>query len=664
MNGHLHLSVASSDVRGVPHVPRNLIALAVSLCSVTAIVPGTTHAQRVDENAVQQAEDAFGITVGDEAIGLYSVEDARGFSPQEAGNLVIEGLYYDQQTYPPTSRIVEGSVLHVGLSAQSYPLAAPTGVVDYQLRLPGQTQVTSISVGAGPYDVGFVEVDAQFPAAKSLSVGVGASIDFNPDFNFAWHSQAPSLGAVLRWQPTPTVEVVPFFGWVSYNDTEMHSLVFLGASALPPKFEQRKLPAQSWSDWSDDEFNFGVLGRVDLSRGWTLRAGVFESRMVQQPSYYESLYDAQPDGTAQYYIAAVPEQEFESRSGELRASKIMTEAARRHTLQLIARARDIERRYGGDDDRFIATTMIGQVPAVEKPAFLTGPRDRTDTAQQNFGAVYALLWKDVGELSVGVQRANVQRDALDGSTGETVSSDDTTTLYNATAAVSLGSRWTAFASYSRGLEEAGIAPENAVNRREAAPLILSKQIDAGLRYIIKERLTAVLGVFEIEKPYFSLSTNDVFQELATVTHRGIEFSVAGEVVNGLDVVAGYVDLDAELSGPAVDDGSIGPAPVGPIPRVATLNVSYGPEKWNGFALEGAARYNSSYIASQDNVLEVPSAIEVDLGFRYRFSLGRAPVSVRFQAMNLNDDRTWVVEPSGEAKLTEGRRYSLTVTTDL
>jgi iron complex outermembrane receptor protein len=100
-------------------------------------------------NAIVQAQDAFGITVGDEEIGLYSAGDARGFSPKDAGNLVIEGLYYDQQTYEPTARIIEGSVLRVGLSAQSYPLAAPTGIVDYQLRRPGRERITSISLGAG-----------------------------------------------------------------------------------------------------------------------------------------------------------------------------------------------------------------------------------------------------------------------------------------------------------------------------------------------------------------------------------------------------------------------------------------------------------------------------------------------------------------------------------
>src|SRR5262245_39408683 len=106
----------------------------VTLGGLAWLLVATAHAQRVDENAVVQAQDAFGLTVGDETIGLYSAEDARGFSPTAAGNLVIEGLYYDQQTYVPTGRIVQGSVLHVGLSAQSYPLAAPTGVVDYQLR--------------------------------------------------------------------------------------------------------------------------------------------------------------------------------------------------------------------------------------------------------------------------------------------------------------------------------------------------------------------------------------------------------------------------------------------------------------------------------------------------------------------------------------------------
>ena len=644
--------------RGSPRLAGALLA------GVAAGFGGRALAQRVDENAVEQAQDAFGYTVGDEQVGLYSSSDARGFSPKDAGNLVIEGLYYDQQTYGPSARTTEGSTLRVGLSAQSYPLAAPTGVVDYHLRMPGRERVTSISLGIGPFDQGYVEVDTQLVLSPQLSVGLGASYDVNPGPYFAQHSRGPGAGAIVRWQPTESVEIVPFVGWYGYEEEEERPLVYLAGSALPPEFDQRKLTGQRWTEWSSDDLDYGVLGRVDLQRGWTLRAGLFGSQVKQHRSRIESYYEAGADGLAEYWVTGIPEQSYRSYSGELRATKVLVESTRRHTVHLIARARDNRRIYGGDDERFIETTPIGSVPIIDPPAFATGPRSQIDTDQQNLGAAYALLWKDVGELGLGVQRARVERETYDGNDSTRVAATDETTLYNASIAAHVARGLTLYASYSRGLEEAGIAPENAVNRREAAPLILSEQVDAGLRYAIGKSSSIVLGVFEIEKPYYGLSSQSVYTELATVTHRGVEASLAGELFEGFNLVAGYVYLDAKLSGPAVDDGSLGEVPVGPIPRVATLDISYGPERWGGFALEAAVQYESDYVASQDNVLTVPSLTEIDLGFRYRFSLGKTPVSVRFEAENVADQRTWEVKSSGEAKMTEGRRYSLSLTTDL
>ena len=78
----------------------------------------TALAQRAADNAVASAQDAFGNSVGNENIGLYSAGNARGFSPSEAGNLRIEGLYFDQQIQLG-NRLVRGSTIRVGLSAQS-----------------------------------------------------------------------------------------------------------------------------------------------------------------------------------------------------------------------------------------------------------------------------------------------------------------------------------------------------------------------------------------------------------------------------------------------------------------------------------------------------------------------------------------------------------------
>lgn len=60
----------------------------------------------------------------------------RGFSANAAGNARIDGLYYDP-VWAPRVRIRLATSIRVGLSAQEFPCPAPTGVVDYALRKPG-----------------------------------------------------------------------------------------------------------------------------------------------------------------------------------------------------------------------------------------------------------------------------------------------------------------------------------------------------------------------------------------------------------------------------------------------------------------------------------------------------------------------------------------------
>lgn len=54
-----------------------------------ALTAGRAEAQRVDENAVTSAEDAFGNSVGNEQVGLYGPFFARGFSPVQASNAFL-----------------------------------------------------------------------------------------------------------------------------------------------------------------------------------------------------------------------------------------------------------------------------------------------------------------------------------------------------------------------------------------------------------------------------------------------------------------------------------------------------------------------------------------------------------------------------------------------
>src|SRR5437868_5099632 len=104
-----------------------LTTVALLLGSVAL---NTARAQHASDDPVASASDAFGLTLGLEKIGLYSPGFVRGFSPQTAGNVRIEGLYFDQQG-PLSKRVVDGSSIRVGVSEVGYTFPAPTGIVDY-----------------------------------------------------------------------------------------------------------------------------------------------------------------------------------------------------------------------------------------------------------------------------------------------------------------------------------------------------------------------------------------------------------------------------------------------------------------------------------------------------------------------------------------------------
>src|SRR4051812_26074898 len=62
------------------------------LASAATLLPGHALAQnRTSDNAVTQAEDAFGYSVGRESLGIYNADNARGFSPAAAGNIRLNG---------------------------------------------------------------------------------------------------------------------------------------------------------------------------------------------------------------------------------------------------------------------------------------------------------------------------------------------------------------------------------------------------------------------------------------------------------------------------------------------------------------------------------------------------------------------------------------------
>jgi iron complex outermembrane recepter protein len=639
--------------------------------SVTAILLATATpalGQRTDENAVRAADDAFGTSVGNERIGLYNVVDVRGFSPIQAGNIRIEGLSVTEHG-GFTSRVVSGSTIRVGLTAQSYPFPAPTGIADYSLRNSGNEAILSPVLYLGPHGTAALDVDAQLPLLRDrLSVAAGLTYRYQENFP-GEESRQLQGGGVLRWRPTDRVEIKPFFGRMENWDDRSLPFIFTGGPYLPPKIERRNFAL----DWAQSELQrqfYGAVGSAQLSDNWQVRAGLFRWENNGKLGLTELYRNVQPDGSAQRTIVATKDQTAASTSGELRSSYSITEGVRRHTLHLAARGRDTRRVYGGADVRDLGPAVIGVRTDAPEPEFEFGPRSRDNVRQITGGIGYEGRWLGVGELSLGVQKTDYEKNTLIPDR-PTLTTKDSPWLYNGTVALHVSDGLVAYAGYTRGLEESGVAPANAVNRNSPTPALITSQRDAGIRYAILPRLSFVAGLFDVRKPYFNLDPERVYRELGIVRHRGIELSLAGQPIQGLSVVAGAVLLDADVSGEAVDLGIIGPKPVGTTRTTIRANFDYRLPFFEPLSVDFGVTSQAGQVASVGTYAELggqqlmtePTTL-FDIGARYRFSMGVAPATLRAQVTNVFDTYRWKVLGNSSFRFIDTRRFLLTLAADL
>ena len=618
-------------------------------------------AQRAGENAVAAAEDAFGTAIGTESIGLYSTTSARGFSPSDAGNVRIEGLYFDQQA-APNSRVVSGSVVHVGISAQSYAFPAPTGIADLRLRVPGDLPVVSAVVNLGPYNSYGTEVDAQTPVVKDrLSLGIGGSVmrqDADPG---ARHIEF-MFGALAHFTPNDATTVNAFWGRRQDCNFGYQPTLFTGGAWLPPRFALHRYYGQEWDKGVCVESNFGATGRVDLGGDWTLRAGAFRSLKNNVTSFSELLRDIQPNGSGRYSIVGLPQQTFGSYSGEVRLTKIIAEGPRRHTLDAALRGRDVRRNFGGTDVVDLGTTFVGIRKLVPYINFNFGPKNHDQTLQGTGGASYGMFWSGVGEFNVGVQKTFYHRDVMQPGL-PLATSQANPVLYNASGNIFITRQLALYGSYTKGLEESGTAPQSALNRVEAMPASLTEQVDAGLRYAFTPRLSLVAGVFQVEKPYFNVNGANVFGALGSVRHRGVELSLAGRLADGLTVVGGAVLIQPRVAGDPVTRGLVGPIPVGPSPRFALMSLQYQVPQVKGLSIDGQVQSGAAQVARPDGRLEVPDWTQFNAGARYMFRLWNTPASARFQAFNITNAYSWSVNPNGAISVRSPRNFRITLAAD-
>lgn len=618
-------------------------------------------AQRAAENAVNSAEDAFGTSIGSETVGLYSPSSARGFNPQLAGNIRIDGLYFDQQAQAQ-GRIYADTTMRIGLSAQSYPFPAPTGIADTRLRRPGDRVTGSATFTYGTYDSLQLDAEVATPIIPGRLGGFATVSLSRLDLDYASIYKQVVFGGILHWTPSDTVDVL-VFDQGQDGGGALQPLIFTADGSEPPEYDRRTYVSQRWTKRHRQVNQFGVIASARMFDDWLLRAGLFRSFNALPSDYILFYRNVQPNGLGTLdAVRNAPGRDL-SYSGEVRLSRTFTENKRQHILHLAVRGRDVEHVFGGGSSVSLGPVRLGIDNALPEPTFPPpAPSGLNEVSQITPGISYVGRWLDVGELSLGVQKSFFNGEAtLPGAATARTKSEPW--LYNSTLAVYLGPNAALYGSYTRGLEESGIAPENAANRGDVLPVSLTEQIDAGVRYKLGAGLTLIAGVFEVKKPYFDRNAGNLFTDVGNLTHRGVELSLSGRLAPGLNVVAGAMLLRARVEANAAAASFIAPVPAGRPNRNVRLNVQYGPASWNGFSIDGQVSQDGPAYANRANTVRLDANTTLDLGARYVFTVFGTSASLRLRVQNVTNVYGWTVASSGWYAPIPPRRFTAQVIAD-
>ncbi len=639
--------------------------VSVALTAAWICAPDSAFAQHAGESAAAKAEDAFGGAVGQETVGIYTDTEVRGFNPQRAGNARIDDVYFDQLAMF-IQRARASYAIKVGFGALGDPSPAPSGIVAYRAREPGDKLRSTAQISLRDYGGMIAEYDAEIPLIKDhLSLGAGISHG-RPEFIDGSDARNVAFGLV-PYARLGDLEIKPFISGFIQHDIDAKPLIISSGPFIPELVKPRRYLGQSWANNRSENYNGGVVVKAHLGDGLVFRGGAFQSRIDRKRNYTELFSVRDPSGLASHKLLADPRQNAYANSWEAFVAYKFGDEELSHTVHVDLRGRHRHIESGGSQLLDFGEVQLGTPDPEKKPRFAFTGLNLATLDQSNYSIGYKGALKGVGQINLGLTKSDYSAEV----NGPAIHSQSSAKpwLYNASVVVQPTRRLALYAAYVSGLEDNGAAPESAVNRNQQLPSSQTSQIDAGLRWAVGD-MRIVASVFEMKRPNFSYDAAGRYVELGDLSHRGLEVSATGHLGERLHVVAGAILMDPTVSGPAVDQDLLGPRPVGTPKLHARADFTYRTDIMGGLNLTLGVLHDSAKAASASEYAQLggrqlflPSHTTIDLGARQNFKIGDTPLSARLVVYNIFDQRTWKVISSNTFQLDDTRRWNLFLIAD-
>jgi iron complex outermembrane receptor protein len=562
----------------------------------------------------------------------------RGFPIDWTNTMRRDGMpvapYYDV----PLENVERVDVLK-GPSGFLYGVNSPGGTVDYVLKRPTKDRFTSVTSEVRSYDGYYGALDTGGPIGEGrLGYRFNAAGGKVGNFGHSGDLRRTFVSGALDWAVSPRALLQLNF---DYQNKRLAAQPVIGTQpngSLPPQFDPRTLLGQPWLQYRTSTFNVG--GRFDfkLTGNWTFTTQIAQS-YNNRDAAFPDIYSVAANGdilSGDIFLS--PDQSFRVLSTNTFVTGKFNTGALAHQLVTGVSTRNYEARQGGF--AVLPLTVGNLFSPVYSPA--RGAAFPAKTIEKNFQpSVFVSDLIDIGShwsVMLGVRHVGYRDDSYAPSTAGThyatsVNVPSAGVVFKPMRSLS------AYASYSEGFEQGGVAPFNALNAGQSLAPVKSKQYEAGMKADIGSKLTVDAAVFRIEKTLQYVNAADYFVQAGTQRHTGVELTANGRVTRDLSIVAGaaYLHTEQQNTGDRATNGKR----AANVPTFqASAFLDYRIAAVRGLSIDAGVYYVGARPLDAANTVSLPGYVRVDAGARYQTRIGGHATIFRAGVQNVTDKRYW------------------------
>jgi iron complex outermembrane receptor protein len=593
----------------------------------------------------------------------YDSVTIRGFSLDNWQNYKRNGLNHINQAVTALENI-ERVEIFKGLPGLYYGLGAPGGIVNYVTKTPTLAPLTRLFADVDE-DGGYRlhgDLSRRFGPDDNQGLRVNAAYQDLNQYIDEIDGDRYLLAAAYEWRILPATTLNIDADHHEFDTTHSTGYPLLEGLRLPENVDVDRFLGQEWTTYHTRVTNLGARLEHAFNEDWAVTAQVLR-QWLSRDDRSASIDDANGAGDYTFYEYNSPDEERDPLSGQLRVNGQFETGWITHDLSASVFGLDYDIRFGDGVFEPVGMGNIYQPTPEFAQSGLVPPRPYLVLERQEYGIT---LFDSIGfgeqwTVQIGARRFKVDYKELD-QEGATTDRYEKTVTTPMVALIYQPRTWLSiYASYIEGFEQGGQAPIGTVNANEVLDPTESEQIEAGVKAEFGEYALVTLAGFEIDRALEFIDNNNRYLQSGRQVHRGLELSISGEPLMGLQVIGSALLLDAEqrkTGDPELD----GNRPRFVAEEAFSLYADYQIPGVPGLSANGGIFYVGDRAVNDGNSDFADSYTRLDLGLKYATTLASRETIFRLNVENVTDESYWNSFDFGGAYL--GRPRTVTASLQL